>query len=323
MKHTFPSGAEVILPPDADREQWHAARSSGIGGSDIAAICGLNPWTSPLEIWLAKAGTPAPRRNDPVLSEAAENGHYLEPFVATRFTAKTGLYAAPGPGTLRHPDGPWIANLDRVTDEDGQPGIVEIKTRSSYALTGWLDEVPVDVQVQIQWYLAVTGWEFAYAACLIGGQRTLVHRVERDDTLIADLLKIGSEFWGWVEAGTRPPVDGSAATGELLDRLHANPVESVVVADAAEVEKWLKIRAAAKEQAEAAELAITEADNHLKAIAGDATDVHIRGQLAYTWRPRRGQISWKTAALDLDSHLDPEPYRGEPTRTLRIHLENL
>lgn len=320
---TYPTGAIVALPAGAPEQDWHAVRQTGLGGSDIAAICGLNPYTSPLEIWLHKTGQTVPRRGDAVLSEAALMGHLLEPVVATRFIALTGLYAADGPGTLRIPATPWIANLDRVTFEDDEPGVVEIKTRSSYALNDWLDEAPVDVQIQTQWYLFVTGWQFAYIACLIGGQRTIVHRIERDQALIDNLLSIAAEFWGWVETGQQPPLDGSHATGELLDRIHATPTEKVVVADAAEVEKWLSIRADAKAQMAAADIALTDAENHLKHIAGDATDVHIRGELAYSWRPRKGQISWKAAALELDPDLDPEPYRGEPTRTLNVHLENL
>lgn len=320
---TYPSGATVVLGPDAPREEWHAVRKSGIGGSDIAAICGLNQWTSPLEIWFKKTDQTVPRREDPVLDEAAENGHDLEPFVASRFTKKTGLPIFENPGTLRMPDIPWaLVNLDRTTEEGGLPGVVELKTRSSYALKEWLDEPPVDVQVQTQWQLMVTGWSFGYTAALIGGQRTIVHRIERDEQFIDDLLAIAAEFWGWVETGTQPPLDGSHATGQLLDRLHAHPTRKDVVADAAEVEKWLGIRRTAQEQMAAADIALTEADNHLKALAGDGTDVYIRGELAYTWRPRKGQISWKTAALDLNPDLDPEPYRGEDTRVLNIVMEN-
>jgi putative phage-type endonuclease len=321
---TFPSGAIIALEPDAPREEWHAVRQSGIGGSDIATICGLNPWTSPLEIWLKKTGQPVPPRQDPVLNEAAEMGHELEPVTARRFTKKTGLPVFENPGTLRLPDIPWaLVNLDRTTEEDGLPGVVELKSRSSYALQEWLEETPVDVQVQTQWQLLVTGWSFGYTAALIGGQRTIVHRIERDEQLIENLLAIAAEFWGWVETGTQPPLDGSHATGQLLDRLHAKPTCKDVLADAAEVEKWLAIRRTAKEQLEAADIAITEADNHLKALAGDGTDVYIRGELAYTWRPRKGQISWRTAALALDPDLDPEPYRGEDTRALNIVMENL
>lgn len=323
MSPIYPSGATITLEPDAPREEWHAVRRSGIGGSDIAAICGLNKWTSPLEIWLKKTGRPVPRRVDEVLDEAAEMGHELEPVAARRFTKKTGLPIYENPGTLRMPDIPWaLVNLDRTTEEGGLPGVVELKTRSSYDLDKWLDEPPVDVQVQTQWQMLVTGWSFGYTAALIGGQRTIVHRIERDEQLIDDLLAIGAEFWGRVETDTQPPLDGSHATGQLLDRLHAHPTRTDVVADATEVDKWLAIRRTAKEQLEAADIAITEADNHLKALAGDGTDVYVRGELAYTWRPRKGQISWKTAALELDPDIDPEPYRGEDTRVLNIVMEN-
>jgi putative phage-type endonuclease len=319
---TYPSGAVLALSPDAPRDEWHAVRRTGIGGSDIAAICGLNQWTSPLEIWLKKTGQPVPPRQDSILSEAAEMGHELEPVIARRFTKKTGLPIYDNPGTLRLPDVPWaLVNLDRTTVEAGLPGVVELKSRSSYALHDWEEDTPVDVQVQTQWQLLLTGWSFGYSAALIGGQRTIVHRIERDEQLINDLLAIGAEFWGWVETGTQPPLDGSHATGQLLDRIHAHPNRKDVIADPAEVEKWLAIRRTAKEQIEAADIALTEADNHLKAMAGDGTDVYIRGELAYTWRPRLGQISWKTAALEADPDLDPEQYRGENTRALNIVME--
>jgi putative phage-type endonuclease len=320
----YPSGAVVALAADASREEWHAVRKTGIGGSDICSICGLNEWTSPLEIWLEKTGQPIPRRVDEVLDEAAEMGHELEPFVARRFTKKTGLPIFDNPGTLRLPDVPWaLVNLDRTTVEADLPGVVEIKTRSSFALKDWIDEPPVDVQVQTQWQMLLTGWSFGYAVVSIGGQRTITHRIERDEKLIDDLLAIAAEFWGWVTTGTQPPLDGSHATGQLLDRLHAHPTRKDVTADAAEVEKWLAIRRSAQEQMQAADTALTEADNHLKALAGDGTDVYIRGELAYTWRSRKGQISWKTAALEADPDLDPELYRGDDTRVLNIVMENL
>lgn len=321
----FPSGAEVVLAAGAPEDEWHAVRRTGIGGSDIAAICGLNPYTSPLEIWHTKRGVVVPRPDDAVLSEAAENGRDLEPFVASRFTRKTGLPVLEYPGTLRRPDIPWLlVNLDRLTLEGDHHGVLELKTRSSYALSDWEDEPPADVQVQVQWQLAVTGWPFGWTACLIGGQRTIVHRLERDEQMIADLVSIGEEFWGWVQDGTPPPLDGTPATGDLLDRLHATPDEgATVVADPLEVEALLKQRATAKEQIAAGELALQDAENRMKAIAGDATEVHIRGELAYSWRPRKGRIAWKKAALAADPDLDPEPFRGAPTRALSIHLEDV
>jgi putative phage-type endonuclease len=324
----YPTGATVVLAADAPEAEWLAMRTTGIGGSDIAAICGLNPYTSPLEIYLTKAGTPTPRKDNQALSEAAEMGHELEPVVARRFAKNTGLPVFDNPGTLRRPDLPWaLVNLDRFTEEDGLPGVVELKTRSSYALRDWQDETPVDTQVQVQWQLAVTGWSFGYAACLIGGQRTIVHRIERDDQMIGDLLAIGGEFWQWIQDRTPPPIDGSAATGELLDRIHAKAnADQIVVGDAAEVEKWLSIRATAKEQIAAADIALTEAENHLKHMCGDATEVHIRGEKAYSWPQysRRGGIDF-AGLLEDHPDLNLDDYRKPSTtyRTLRVHLENL
>lgn len=47
-----------------DRRTWLAARAHGpdgsipiaIGGSDVAAIFGISPWKTPLDLWLEKSG---------------------------------------------------------------------------------------------------------------------------------------------------------------------------------------------------------------------------------------------------------------------------
>ena len=36
------------------REEWLSARRTGIGGSDIAAILGLSPWRTPLDVYRDK-----------------------------------------------------------------------------------------------------------------------------------------------------------------------------------------------------------------------------------------------------------------------------
>jgi len=41
---------------DMPREQWLELRRQGIGGSDAAAILGMNPWKSPMDVWLEKTG---------------------------------------------------------------------------------------------------------------------------------------------------------------------------------------------------------------------------------------------------------------------------
>ena len=51
-----------------DRSTWLAARMHGpkgdipytVGGSDVAAIFGVSPWTTPLELWMIKKGRAKP-----------------------------------------------------------------------------------------------------------------------------------------------------------------------------------------------------------------------------------------------------------------------
>lgn len=38
------------------REQWLQIRKQGIGSSDAATACGLNPYMSMLELWMIKTG---------------------------------------------------------------------------------------------------------------------------------------------------------------------------------------------------------------------------------------------------------------------------
>ena len=69
-------------------ERWLECRMHGpkgdipytVGGSDVATIFGVSPWTTPLELWMIKKG----RMKPPVKSNAMqlEMGHLLEPITA-------------------------------------------------------------------------------------------------------------------------------------------------------------------------------------------------------------------------------------------------
>ena len=39
---------------DLNREKWLHLRQSGIGGSDAGAICGVNPFSSPMKVYRDK-----------------------------------------------------------------------------------------------------------------------------------------------------------------------------------------------------------------------------------------------------------------------------
>ena len=282
-----PTGV-VVAPSGLDREQWLNVRRSGVGGSDVAAVLGMDKYRGPAEVYLDKVGELPDLPRDPELDEAAFWGNTLEPVVAAVFAERTGLHVTEGPGTLAHVEHPWmLANLDRVALEPGtlgSAGVLEIKTRSAWQLDEWRESVPDGPALQTHWYLAVTGFSHAHVAALVGGQRLVVHRVERDEQLVEHLRALIGEFWQHVQERTPPPVDGSAATAELLGRLYDVRPDAVTLADPAEVEPLLDQLAALKQREQQLADERRAVENQLKALAGEAEVVRCRDEVAFTWK---------------------------------------
>ncbi|WP_344122332.1 lambda-exonuclease family protein [Streptomyces blastmyceticus] len=337
-----PTGV-VVAPSAIDREQWLAVRRRGIGGSDVAAVLGMSRYTSPHEVYLDKRGElPLDRPQHPDLAEAAFWGHAHEPTIAKVFAERTGLGVVEGPGTLAHVERRWmLANVDRyVLDERGHPSsLLEIKTRSAYQLAEWLLGVPDGPALQTHWYLAVTGYQHAHVAALLGGNRLVVHRVERDEALVEQLIELVGEFWQGVLDGIPPAVDGSEATEELLGHLYKVRADAVTVADPAEVLPLLERRRELKAREQRTVDELREVDNRLKATAGEAEVVKVQGRTAYTYR-QNGPLSQKrfTAAhpdlaqqythrvdaLDTKSLATerPDEFRAHRARRLVVSKEN-
>jgi putative phage-type endonuclease len=86
-------------------------RRSGIGGSDIAAILGLSPYATPLDVFRSKVENYV--QSD---SWAFRRGRLLEPVVAQIYAEETGAMLREV-GTLRHPDRSIVlATPDRIAD---------------------------------------------------------------------------------------------------------------------------------------------------------------------------------------------------------------
>lgn len=175
------------------REDWLAARKQGIGSSDAAAAVGLNPYKSQLELWLEKTGRDTSlSKLDPQDEESpAYWGNILEPIVATHYTQRTGNRVRRVNAVLQHPDPqlPWmLANIDREVIGANAVQILECKTAGINGARLWKEGVPEYVQLQVMHQLAVTGKQAADVAVLLGGQHLEIHRIERDESMIARLV---------------------------------------------------------------------------------------------------------------------------------------
>ena len=199
-----------------DREAWKELRSKYIGGSDAAAVVGLNPYSSAYALWAEKTGKTAPFEGN----LATEVGTFLEEFVAKKFEQETGKKVRRCNQSILNDKYPWaIANIDReIVGEDAG---LEIKTTSELLTKKFKGgEYPSQYYVQATHYLAMTGKQRWYLAVLIGNRDFRVFTIERDETEINALMKAEEEFWSCVTNNTPPAVDGSKATSEALKAIY-------------------------------------------------------------------------------------------------------
>lgn len=134
---------------DMTQEAWLASRRKGIGGSDAAAIIGLNPYKSAYAVYMDKIGL-APEQED---NERMRQGRDLEEYVARRFREHCEEIGTPKKTKncnyiLQHPKYPWmLANVDRLIV--GENAGLECKTTSVLNLKRFKNgEYPQEYYVQ-------------------------------------------------------------------------------------------------------------------------------------------------------------------------------
>lgn len=213
----------LVNTTEITRTEWLQVRRSGLGSSDAAAAVGLNPYKSPLELWLEKTGRDAslPQVDPDDMGSPMYWGTVLESLVARQYSRKTGRQVRRVNAVLQHPSESWmLANLDREVVGCPDVQILECKTAGLNGARLWKDGVPEYVQLQVMHQLAVTGKQAADVAVLICGQELQIHRIERDETLISQLIALERQFWHWVETDQAPPADGSDSAATALQCLY-------------------------------------------------------------------------------------------------------
>lgn len=223
----------LVKTLDLPRDEWLEVRKTGIGSSDAAAAVGLNPYQSQLELWLVKTGRDdGLPKVDPHDEESPMYwGNILEPIVAAHYTRRTGNRVRKINAVLQHPDPntAWmLANIDREVIGASDVQILECKTAGINGARLWKDGVPEYVQLQVHHQLAVTGKQAADVAVLLGGQHLEIHRIERDEALIRNLVQLEREFWHFVETDTPPPADGSESADRALRCLYPQDSGSTI-----------------------------------------------------------------------------------------------
>lgn len=200
------------------REEWLAARSGRIGGSDAAAIVGLNPYKTNVQLWEEKAGLRQPEdiSDKPYVKYGIAAEDHLRELFKLDFPEYQVLYEE---GNMWFNDKfPFAhASLDGwLVDQQGRKGILEIKTTNilqSMQKEKWKGRIPDNYYIQLLHYFMITEFEFAILKAQLkfdyGGDIVLHARhymIERSE-VEADIQYLQNSektFWKQLQAGHKP-----------------------------------------------------------------------------------------------------------------------
>lgn len=270
-------------------EDWLKLRKRSIGGSDCGAILGMNEYESPYSLWQKKCNPEnVEDTEEPKNSEAIYWGHNLEDKVARDFEIRSGKKVRKHNYMMYHDKYPFIsANVDRVVV--GENAILECKTAKEFKKSEWADDkVPNSYMAQCYHYMAVTGADRAYIACLIGGSYFVWKTIERDDEIIDQIIQTEVDFWNnYVVTGIEPPKDDSNATAQALNRRWQETLAKTVEIESEQATLFKAIDAINKQTKEL-EQKKRGYENQLKAILGE-NERGVTDGYEVSWKPQQSK----------------------------------
>jgi len=177
-----------------NKQEWLRERKNYLGGSDLGAIAGLNPYRTALDVYLDKTSDDIRCETSP----AMRWGTLLEDTIAKEYAEVTGQTIEIEPNTIYHPSMKFLgANIDRwVGDKEY---VLECKTAGFTRGKEWgeegTDQIPESYLVQVAYYAAICAVPKVDIAVLIGGQDFRIYTYERNKELEEKLIKIACNFW--------------------------------------------------------------------------------------------------------------------------------
>jgi putative phage-type endonuclease len=284
-------------------DEQRAMRRTGIGGSEIAAVVGLDPYRTPLDVYLGKVeGYEEPD------NAAMERGRFLEAGVAAWYAHRTGRVLMPC-STIRHPSTPvLLCTPDRIGMLDGhRPRDLSIKVPGPYVREQWgeagTDEVPVAyaAQVQLELFILVAlemSEPIADLAAPVDGDLR-IYTLTADPELQAMLVEGAERFWrDHVEPRKPPPLDHTPSSARWLTRRFqrdTQPLRKATLEDevlAAELQEALAVAAEATDRA-------TLLEHHMRERIGETSGIEGAG-----WR-----VTWKANKNGVRSFRIPKDWR--------------
>jgi putative phage-type endonuclease len=299
------ASALAVIEPGHDRSKF-------LGGSDIAAVLGISPWKTAMDLWRDKI---TPRVEGPV-NQPKKRGIRWESVVGEMLVERLqaeGHEVEIVASNRRYQDAahPFMASeIDFELRLDGTEAItnVELKTVHPFRMRDWgdsgSDDLPIHYTAQVMWGLGVTGRANGFLAALFGADELRTYPVAADAETIAAIRARGLAFWtDHVLAGIAPEPVNLEDLSKLFDKDGAGPP---LLADEDLAGKVLRIRAINAElKAREAEAEALEFD--IKRAMRDCSEIVMpNGKKAVEWKQRTGAWLDETALKEAHPKLARE-----------------
>lgn len=279
-------------------------RKSGIGGSDAAAVAGIHPHDTAVDVYLDKI-TPAANEKEfsPDIQFKIEMGNELEDAVARVFAERNGVKIRRRNKLFRHKQYPWmIGNIDR---EIIGGSVLEVKTTGIEAAL----EQPLQHHiVQTMHYMEATGIHHAFIVYLIftfGGINYRQYEVTHDEQTGEWLCEIENKFWN---EHVIPRVPPAPSTVDDIAKLYVRVNNDRALIATPEIEALAIKLKSKKAELKALENEVQNLGNQVKMELEDSTLLMgLDGKPLATWRQNRDKVqtSWKDIADELMAEVDP------------------
>ena len=280
-------------------------RTGFIGGSDVAAILGVSPWKSPLQLYLEKTGEYR-EEITPERQRIFNRGHRWEPVVVEMLADELSdrghaVEVVARNARFRDPEYPFLAaEIDLELMVDGERLNGEIKTVHPFAAKAWgepgTDEIPIYYAAQVMHGLMVRPRKRAIVAALIGVDDLRIHWIDRDDETIAAIRARELEFWQRLQDGNPP----TAETDADIKWLYRTDAGEAMEADAELLELCSEL-SRAKAAAKTWDNNVEVLAQRIKLRMGHAATLLHRDQVLATWKNNKAsdKTDWKSAYLSL------------------------
>jgi len=272
-------------------------RTKGIGGSDVAAICGVSPWKTPLQIYLEKIGEAAGSPDNPAMAY----GRMVEPVILQWYEQYTGQTVAV-PGPLQHPRYPYlIAHLDGLTPDR----VIEIKTARSSADWGdpGTDQIPVYYQTQVQFYMMMAGRSITDLPVSFHGTAPEIYTIREDAEIQKMLLEMCIKFWESVQKRHAP----AAVNAADITALYGGKSMAAQVLASAEVEAAVQSYIGLQKQAKSLEVEQEAFKFQILQALGEAdTLIGLNGAPLCTWKKSKDSTKFNEKQFQAEQ---PELFR--------------